>query len=132
VRATPPGAWRPHWERLLRQLQGSVPASWLVGVLADRGLYAPWLFEASTRLGWHPGLRINGGAGSGLFRLPTGGGWRPVAGLLSRPGCAWCGDVFCFRERTVRCTLLARWEVGQQQGWLVVTDLPPAEAEIAW
>jgi hypothetical protein len=40
--------------------------------------------------------------------------------------------VFCFRERTVRCTLLARWEVGQQQGWLVLTDLPPAGAEIAW
>src|SRR5262249_53493615 len=46
VRATHPGAWRPHWERLLHRLQGSVPAGWVVVVLADRGLYAPWLFAA--------------------------------------------------------------------------------------
>jgi len=96
-------------------------------------LYAPWLFAVSVRLGWHPALRVNGGArGSGLYRLPTGGGWRPLAGLLSTPGCAWCGQVFCFREQTVRCTLLARWEVGCKEGWLVVTDLPPLGAEIAW
>ncbi len=38
VRATQPGAWRPHWERMLDQLQGSVPADWLVLVTADRGL----------------------------------------------------------------------------------------------
>ena len=92
VRATRPGAWRPHWERLLRHLQGSVPASWVVVVLADRGLYAPWLFAAIVRLGWHPGLRVNGGAGSGLYRLgsiawalspglyrlPSGGQWWTV------------------------------------------------------
>ncbi len=104
VRANRPGAWRPHWERLLRHLQGSVPASWVVVVLADRGLYAPWLFEAIVRLGWHPGLRVNGGAGSGLYRLPSGGHWRPLAGLLCAPGSAWCGEVFCFRNQTVRCT----------------------------
>jgi hypothetical protein len=133
VRATQPGAWRPHWERLLGRLQGSVPAGWLVVELADRGLYAPWLFAAITRRGWHPGLRSNGGArGSGLYRLPTGGGWRPLAGLLSAPGGAWCGAVYCVRERTLRCTLLARWEVGHTAGWLVVTDLPATEAEIAW
>lgn len=29
-------------------------------MLADRGLYAHWLFEAIRRNGWHPFLRING------------------------------------------------------------------------
>ena len=132
LRANRPGAWRPHWERLLRHLQGSVPASWVVVVLADRGLYAPWLFAAIVRLGWHPGLRVNGGAGSGLYRLPSGGHWRPLAGLLCAPGSAWCGEVFCFRQQTVRCTLLARWEAGYHEGWLVLTDLPPAGAQVAW
>lgn len=132
VGANRPGAWRPHWERLLGHLWGSVPAGWVVVVLADRGLYAPWLFAAIVRLGWHPGLRVNGGAGSGLYRLPNGGRWRPLAGLLGAPGRAWCGEVFCFREQTVRCTLLARWEAGYKEGWLVVTDLPPAPAEVAW
>lgn len=28
-------------------------------MLADRGLYAPWLFHHIVKLGWHPFLRIN-------------------------------------------------------------------------
>lgn len=132
VGATTPGAWRPHWERLLRCMQTCVPAEWQVLVLADRGLYAPWLFQAITALGWHPGLRLNGGAGSGLYRVPGGGGWRPLRGLLRQPGDAWCGAVLCFHEQPVAGTLLARWEVGYQEGWLVLTDLAPAHATAAW
>ena len=37
------GSWQPHWQGLLRQLDGVIPAEWTVLVLADRGLYAPWL-----------------------------------------------------------------------------------------
>jgi hypothetical protein len=37
-------------------------------VLADRGLYAKWLFEGIQGLGWHPLLRVNAG---GTFR-PAG------------------------------------------------------------
>src|SRR5512144_2919841 len=61
-------AWRPEWLRMLRQVYRAVPATWTVIVLADRGLYARWLFRRITRLGWHPFLRINSG---GTFR-PTG------------------------------------------------------------
>jgi hypothetical protein len=132
VGATTPGAWRPHWERLLHQMQACVPADWLVVVAADRGLYASWLFTAITQLGWHPALRVNGGAGSGLYRLPCGGGWRPLQGLLSAPGQAWSGDVYCFHDHTVHATLLARWRPGYREGWLVLTDLPPTTAEVAW
>lgn len=53
------GSWRPYWEGLLAHLQGSVPTGWLVLVLADRGLYAQWLYGAIVRCGWHPFLRIN-------------------------------------------------------------------------
>lgn len=133
VRATTPGAWRPHWEGLLAQMRASVPAEWRVLVLADRGLYAPWLFQAITALGWHPGLRLNGGAGSGLYRLPeAGSGWRPLRTLLRQPGDAWCGVVCCFQTHPVTGTLLARWETGYAEGWLVLTDLTPAYADVAW
>jgi hypothetical protein len=132
VGATTPGAWRPHWERLLARMRVSVPSDWQVLVLADRGLYAPWLFAAITRVGWHPGLRLNGGAGSGLYRLPGGGGWRPLRTLLTQPGDTWGGVVDCFQGQTVRATLLARWEPGHREGWLLLTDLPPATAEVAW
>src|SRR5262249_19563034 len=30
------------------------------------------------------------------------------------------------------CTLLAQWEVGYRDPWLIVTDLPPSQAQAAW
>src|SRR5919199_1043841 len=39
----------------------AIPVAWTVLVLADRGLYAHWLFVRIVRLGWHPFLRINQG-----------------------------------------------------------------------
>src|SRR6266446_310165 len=54
-------AWRPHWLRLLRQVRRAVPPGWTVVVLADRGLYAKWLFRRIRRLKWHPLLRVNKG-----------------------------------------------------------------------
>src|SRR5918912_888238 len=66
--ATANQAWRREWLRMLRQVRRALPRAWTVLVLADRGLYARWLFRRITRLGWHPFLRINTG---GTFR-PTG------------------------------------------------------------
>ena len=132
VRAQEPGAWRPHWEWLLRQVCGSLPEDWLVVTLADRGLYAPWLFRAIVACGWHPLLRINSGAGSGLYRPARGGGWRPLAGLLPQVGAQWAGAVVCFVEHPLACTLVARWEAGYAEGWVVLSDLAPEVAEVAW
>jgi len=64
-------AWRREWLRLLRRLRPAIPRSWTVIVLADRGLYAPWLFRRIVRVGWHPFLRIN-----------TGGSFRPSGAAL--------------------------------------------------
>src|SRR5262245_42279925 len=61
-------AWRGEWLRLLRRLWRVVPRHWTGIVLADRGLYAPWLFRRIVKLGWHPFWRINPG---GAFR-PAG------------------------------------------------------------
>lgn len=47
-------AWRGEWLRLLRLLRPASPPTWSVIVLADRGLYARWLFRRIVRLGWHP------------------------------------------------------------------------------
>jgi len=59
--ATEPPAWRGEWLRRLRQVRTAVPRRFFVIVLADRGLYARWLFQRIVRLGWHPVLRINTG-----------------------------------------------------------------------
>ena len=81
--ATAKHAWRREWLRMLRQVRRAVPRAWTVIVLADRGLYARWLFRRITRLGWHPFLRINTG---GTFR-PTGpGAWGAPEDVGARAG----------------------------------------------
>ncbi len=65
------GSWRPHWEGLLTALKGSSLADWRVLVMADRGLYARWLFQAICVCGWHPFLRINLNAVNGNGNVST-------------------------------------------------------------
>lgn len=122
-------AWRREWLRLLRRLRPAIPPGWTVIVLADRGLYAPWLFRRIVRLGWHPFLRINTG---GSFR-PTGAPcWRPLASFASQPGTSWRGTGLAFTRNQVPCTLLARWEEGYKAPWLILTDLAPEASDAGW
>lgn len=125
------GSWRPHWEGLLGCLKGAVPASWQVLVLADRGLYARWLYTAIVACGWHPFLRVNLAVKArelGEERFDWLSRWVP------QPGTDWKGVVECFAQKKsrLRCTLLMRWEVGYAHPWVVITDLPTSEANIAW
>ena len=64
------GSWRPHWEGLFSLLEEAVPSEWQVIVLADRGLYARWLWEIIRACGWHPFLRINLGVKARLAGEP--------------------------------------------------------------
>ncbi len=123
------GAWEPYWKALFTSLQASVPKHWTVIVLADRGLYAPWLFGHLVSLGWHPFLRINLG---GKVRPVGGERFEWLSSLVPQTGSAWCGRVDCFVQRTVRCTLLARWDEGYADAWLVLTDLAPEAADVVW
>jgi len=129
VSGTQPGAWRPHWLKLFSLLGGALPASWTVIVLADRGLYAPWLFRHIVRLGWHPFFRINRG---GKVRLAMGGYWRSLNHLVPAPGASWAGQVRCFKNQPLDCTLLARWELQYADPWLIVTNLVPAAGDACW
>jgi len=131
VEATRPGAWRPHWEALFGHLQGSVPANWTVIVLADRGLYAHWVFTTLQALGWHPFLRINR---HGHYRPQSSLAFRPLTQVVHRIGQRWAGPVVCFTTpaRQLTCTLLARWDAGYREPWLVLTDLPATATDVAW
>jgi hypothetical protein len=122
-------AWRREWLRRLRRLHRAIPRGWTVIVLADRGLYAPWLFRRITRLGWHPFLRINSG---GSFRPAGATCWRPLTSLAPRPGTSWRGTGLALTRTQVACTLLARWEEGYKDPWLILTDLPPEASDAGW
>jgi hypothetical protein len=125
------GSWRPHWEGLLKHLEDSIPADWQVLVMADRGLYARWLFQAICACGWHPFLRINLGVKARAVGEETFdwiSRWTPM------PGTRWKGKVECFAGKASRlmCTLLMHWEAGYEHPWAVLTDLDPEQAEVSW
>lgn len=96
---------------------------------ADRGLYADWLFQEIATVGWHPFVRINH---QGLFRLPGTHQWQPLDQVLKVPGQAWSGRVTCFKTHSLDCTLLARWDAGDREPWLILTDLAPTDADALW
>jgi hypothetical protein len=131
LRAHAKGSWRPYWEGLLEQLQGSVPADWQVLVLADRGLYARWLSMAIVACGWHPFLRINLGVKA---RAVGEEAFDWISGFVPEPGTTWQGVVECFAspKSRLRCTLLMQWQAGYEYAWAVLTDLAPEEAKVAW
>jgi hypothetical protein len=131
VRATAKGAWRPHGEARFAQRDSAAPADWTVVVAADQGLYATWLFPTITAVGWHPLLRINR---QGTY-CPVGQtNCRPLSLVVATGGRPWQGQVMCFSttERQRTCTLLARWEPAYKDPWRIVTDRPPAQADVAW
>lgn len=126
-----PGAWRKEWLRLLRLLHPAVPADWTVIVLADRGLYAGWLYRRIVRLHWHPFLRINNGA---KFRPAGRARWYWLKELVRTPGQRWEGTGSCFKDKNCRleCTLLAWWAPTNKDPWFILTDLAPADSTVTW
>jgi hypothetical protein len=129
--ATEKHAWRREWLRMLRQLRPAIPPPMTVLVLADRGLYARWLYRRIVRLGWHPFLRIKTG---GTFRPAAHNRFQPLATFAPQPGQRWSGrgTAFVSRPSRLECTLLACWEEGYTEAWFILTDLPPESSTACW
>jgi hypothetical protein len=126
------GAWKPHWIALLKRFKTIVPPHLRVIVLADRGLYAKWLFKAIVALGWHPFLRIN--THNADFRPEGSAQYLPLVCLLDGAGSSYSGRGTMFRspEARLACTLLAAWGQGYEEGWFVLSDLPQEQTSVAW
>ena len=129
--AEQPGSWRPYWEGLLNELGKAVPPEWDVLVLADRGLYARWLWDAIVAWGWHPFLRINVGSKA---RVAGEENFEWISRWVPTPGTSWQGKVECFASKKGRVngTLLMRWEPGYASAWIILTDLEPEQALVSW
>src|SRR5215210_8080952 len=115
-------AWRREWLRMLRLLRPAIPADWTVLVLADRGLYARWLFQRIVRLGWHPFLRINQGC---KFRPEGNAKFVWLGELVAVIGQRWrgSGTAFASPDCQLQSTLVAWWGEGHAEPWFVLTDL---------
>jgi len=97
--------------------------------MADRGLYARWLYHEIIRNRWHPFLRIKMDA---VYRPQTERDFRPLVLAVPRVGTCWAGFVTCFGHRPLDCTLLARWDEPYRDPWIILTDLHPDQANVCW
>jgi hypothetical protein len=131
LRADENPPWKPEWLALLKQFKGLLPSGWMVIVLADRGLYAKWLFEAIVQLKWHPYLRVNT---QGSFRPEGEFNWQPFSSFVPSKGKRWQGrgTAFSGKKTQLRCTLLGCWGENYKDPWLVLTDLAPECADACW
>jgi len=123
--------WKPEWLALLKHFKGIIPKDWSVIVMADRGLYAKWLFSAIMDLHWHPMLRINQ---QGSFRPKGWYHWIPFTELVSVRGKEFAGQGTAFKSKDAQleCVLLSRWDAGYKDAWFVLTDLPADSADACW
>jgi hypothetical protein len=130
IEAGEKGAWRPHWEGLLASLEAVVPPDWKVIVMADRGLYAAWLFQAIQRLGWHPMLRVNEDLS---FRAVGEENFSPIGQQVKRRGRGWKGKgEWSEHGEQMSGTVVIRWEKGYEEKLVVVTDLEEKDVNAAW
>lgn len=129
VLANKPGSWSCHWQKLINALREVIPSGFQVIVTADRGLYADWLYQLIVDVGWHPFLRINH---QGTYRVPPHQTWQPLVDVVCAPGQSWSGRIVCFKTNPLKCTLLARWDIGYQDPWLILTDIEPTQASAVW
>lgn len=129
LRANQPDPWQPHWLALLEHARAAVPPGYFVLVLTDRGLYAPWLFEAIVQAGFHPLMRVNAG---GYFKPEGEADYRPLSDWASEPGTSYCGPGVAFKDHPVACTLVAHRDAAHEEAWRLLTDLGPDEVQASW
>jgi hypothetical protein len=125
--------WNPHWLELLGRLRAALGLGWEVLVLTDRGLESSELFRAIVECGWHPLMRVKGG---GSFRPD---GWHKFHALKKfapRVGCGrFAAQGEAYKDRAGRLcgvVLLACWEEGYADAWLLLTDLPVCACRACW
>lgn len=109
-------------EVLLRQAGVCLPKTVEVVLMADRGLSWPLVVDLCRELGWHYLLRVQGHTAVQRSGCPT----VTMGRLASRPGQQWSGSGAVFRAAGWRITnMVACWEAGEHEPWLLITDLPP-------
>ena len=123
------GAWLPHLLALLRLVWRAVPAEMSVIVLVDRGLWSPVLWRRLRRLNWHPLMRVSA---SMVMESPA---WRASGReRVPGPGHVWVGRGRVGKRKARRhpSTMLVIWAEGQDEPWVVLTDVAPAEVGAGW
>ena len=109
--------------RLIREVAAVIPPDTRVVLMTDRGLSWPSLLDQCRRVGWSFLCRVQR-----QTRVQTADGRTGTIGdLAPRPGTRWRGHGRAFLKAGWRAlNLVAVWRRGDDQPWLLVTDLAPA------
>ena len=112
--------------RLLSRAGRCLPPGCEPTLLADRGLSWPSVLDCCRRLGWHYVLRLQ----RDTRVRPAGGAEAAARDLAPRRGTRWFGaGVGVFKKAGWRrANVVAAWERGWREPWLLVTDLPASYA----
>ena len=129
-KATQKGSWMDPTVELLKELAPAVPRDMTVIVLCDRGISSPKLWQQIRSQGWHPCMRYR----KNITFCADGGRRLPAQRFLCRPDTAGIGrgTAFSTPKAKRRCTLLVVWYTEQEEPWIILTDLPPEDAEPSW
>jgi hypothetical protein len=109
--------------RLIAEVAALVPPDTQVVLMTDRGLSWPSLLDQCRRVGWSFLCRVQGST-----RLQTADGvCGPIRDRAPRPGTRWQGRGRAFLKAGGRAVnVVAVWRRGDDESWLLVTDLDPA------
>jgi hypothetical protein len=114
------------WE-LVRELASSVAAHFPVGnctLLADQGLACLELIRICQGVKWHYVLRINS---EHQVRRKYRRGYSPGprgGQVVKKEGLQWYGSALVWKEHSFAASLAVCWEPGDEQVWIVISDLP--------
>ena len=124
------GKWIDPICELLDLISVAIPDGMRVIVMADRGLRSPDLWKKIQDLGWHPYMRQSINT---TFCL-DGGMRMPARKLVSAPGNSFIGSgtAFSAESKRIKGTIIVTWVEGQDNPWIILTDLKPEEAGASW
>jgi len=109
--------------RLVDEVAAALPPDARVVLMTDRGLSWPALLDRCHRLGWSFLCRVQRQTRVQVADAHA----RTIGDLAPRPGTRWRGHGRAFLKAGWRdLGLVAVWRRGDEQPWLLVTDLPPA------
>jgi hypothetical protein len=124
-------SWTDAILTLLACLRPAIPRPMQVLVLLDQGLRSPRLRQAIRAYGWHPLMRLP----RDTWVRPAGEpAFVPAHTLVPQVGGGWVGRATVYKQRRtqVAATLVVVWDVGQQDCWVLLTDLPPHKLGAVW
>ena len=116
---------------LLRLVHRLVPGGVAVLVVGDSEFGDVPVMQQLEEWDWHYALRQKGTI---QVKLPGTTAWRNFRDLLTKPGQrVWIQEAFITLKHVHVANLFAYWQVGEEEPWLIVTDLPtPAATKKAY